>query len=368
MFQPVTTPTNTFAIQPQQPEDKLPEQNLQGKTEQVSSTIICNACKIVNPKASLCGRCKSAHYCNSDCQKKDWKLHKLICSSPKINIPIDLSSFKSKRVKIGNQQILVYSLDSAHSPKNSLFELSDFAESLGYFVMNEFVRQLEIKLKADSSLRNTDVPIPSSQMLKLYTGPLNGWIEEAATSEHSDKLLPLSKLKAFIEKYFNQPGHEALRVPTGNLMDYIKTFHGDLVIELWLESVDDYSDYSLKNILKILKVIPKCELSEMNCVAFAFLMVNEKDFSISSDSYLSTLLKNLRERNYYPVTEPQEGDFVVYFEAVKNTPSHIGFLTSSGKVCSKPGFGYPFAVEHPLNHFSALYGKGGIAFFRKTMK
>lgn len=40
--------------------------------------IMCNTC---NEKAgsNRCGRCHSRFYCSLDCQKLDWKDHKLTC-------------------------------------------------------------------------------------------------------------------------------------------------------------------------------------------------------------------------------------------------------------------------------------------------
>jgi hypothetical protein len=51
------------------------KQGLVLATKKVSA---CAHCK--NPGAKLkCGRCKSAKYCNQECQKKDWKQHKTQC-------------------------------------------------------------------------------------------------------------------------------------------------------------------------------------------------------------------------------------------------------------------------------------------------
>jgi hypothetical protein len=42
----------------------------------------CLHCKNVRPKLVKCRRCRSAHYCNPKCQKKDWKTHKKSCFAP----------------------------------------------------------------------------------------------------------------------------------------------------------------------------------------------------------------------------------------------------------------------------------------------
>jgi hypothetical protein len=43
-------------------------------------------------KLMSCGVCKKAHYCNRECQKRDWKLcHKLVCSATPIIKNLDVS-------------------------------------------------------------------------------------------------------------------------------------------------------------------------------------------------------------------------------------------------------------------------------------
>lgn len=46
------------------------------------SSSIGHACIICQtPSACTCARCKSSHYCSSDCQLDDWPVHKLLCAS-----------------------------------------------------------------------------------------------------------------------------------------------------------------------------------------------------------------------------------------------------------------------------------------------
>ncbi|PSN72459.1 hypothetical protein BS50DRAFT_583994 [Corynespora cassiicola Philippines] len=43
------------------------------------SPTICGACKEIG--TLRCGGCKNMHYCGSECQRKDWRVHKLLCKS-----------------------------------------------------------------------------------------------------------------------------------------------------------------------------------------------------------------------------------------------------------------------------------------------
>jgi len=50
--------------------------------ELISEKKTCAVCKIeesVKLKMKYCSICKSVRYCSAECQKKDWKTHKLVC-------------------------------------------------------------------------------------------------------------------------------------------------------------------------------------------------------------------------------------------------------------------------------------------------
>ena len=40
---------------------------------------VCNKCG--NPGTLRCSKCKKVYYCSKECQKSDWKTHKLSCST-----------------------------------------------------------------------------------------------------------------------------------------------------------------------------------------------------------------------------------------------------------------------------------------------
>eukprot|EP00899_Mesostigma_viride_P026483 jgi/Mesvir1/7019/Mv09150-RA.1 len=59
--------------------------------EEVRSTLLCNACGMVEPtdkKFPVCARCHLARYCSTECQKVDWKAgHKEACCLPRAKFP-----------------------------------------------------------------------------------------------------------------------------------------------------------------------------------------------------------------------------------------------------------------------------------------
>ena len=39
----------------------------------------CHQCHVTSEDLMFCSRCKKVLYCNRDCQKEDYKLHKMVC-------------------------------------------------------------------------------------------------------------------------------------------------------------------------------------------------------------------------------------------------------------------------------------------------
>ena len=57
-----------------------------GKIDSLNNNYRCSYCSLRLIKVSTCGRCKAAHYCGKDCQKKHWKSrHKRECVPYKKN-------------------------------------------------------------------------------------------------------------------------------------------------------------------------------------------------------------------------------------------------------------------------------------------
>jgi hypothetical protein len=54
-------------------------------TSELTAKDFCVNCNKIG-KADLCGRCKKVRYCNAECQKSNWEVHKTYCSSePPLN-------------------------------------------------------------------------------------------------------------------------------------------------------------------------------------------------------------------------------------------------------------------------------------------
>ncbi len=70
---------NLKTEQPPKKESPAPEQKKATEAETIKK--ICGGCKNLTTSTMKCSKCK-VYYCNSACQTRDWKAHKLICRAP----------------------------------------------------------------------------------------------------------------------------------------------------------------------------------------------------------------------------------------------------------------------------------------------
>ena len=78
-----TAATTTYNVRDYQNPDAGADQPLtkakaKGKKD---GTPVCFHCGKANPKLLTCSACHHARYCDRDCQRKDWKRHKLACKA-----------------------------------------------------------------------------------------------------------------------------------------------------------------------------------------------------------------------------------------------------------------------------------------------
>src|SRR6218665_1278061 len=56
------------------------------QTQELPSTLPlmsrCNSCGVLGTEMKKCSQCKSACYCSPECQRRDWKNHKITCRRP----------------------------------------------------------------------------------------------------------------------------------------------------------------------------------------------------------------------------------------------------------------------------------------------
>lgn len=113
----------------------------------------------------------------------------------------------------------------------------------------------------------------------------------------------------------------------------------------------------------------KVDPTSLSCVAFALLKTKEKRavdliFKECPDRFLKNLIEHLTEWNYRPVSEPDEGDLVLYLTN-ENDVDHVGYLSAEGVVHSKIGIRNPFSHHHKI--FSIPPGSATVLFFRKSV-
>lgn len=69
---------NSSTLTPEDVRQALKASGMKATTKQA---LGCALCGLVTGDLKKCGKCKSVLYCSAECQKKDWPVHKLACSS-----------------------------------------------------------------------------------------------------------------------------------------------------------------------------------------------------------------------------------------------------------------------------------------------
>lgn len=82
---------------------------------------LCGSCgtmlmsKLRNVKLMSCGVCKVTHYCNRECQKKDWKLaHKMICGTTSVMKNLETSQICVRILSIMSLSTTSEGVDPCH--------------------------------------------------------------------------------------------------------------------------------------------------------------------------------------------------------------------------------------------------------------
>jgi hypothetical protein len=104
------------------------------------------------------------------------------------------------------------------------------------------------------------------------------------------------------------------------------------------------------------------EASDLSCYEYAFCQL--KDGKALSSEY-GTILDSLKEWGYNQVSQPKEGDLVIYLH--NEEPTHAGIYRGDGLVESKWGNQRPLVYLHQLNDVPTSYGNQ-VMFFHPPLK
>ena len=126
------------------------------KQKRVGSSRVCNFCKTKNTTCQDCMKCKSVHYCSKDCQRSDWKIHKLFCGlrcddlSTKDSTSSTMDTVKAFLLPEGSD-----SPTMIHLPLKNITSSEGRYEKL-YFngFIDGFTNRIRSDLFTDSSIRN----------------------------------------------------------------------------------------------------------------------------------------------------------------------------------------------------------------------
>jgi hypothetical protein len=155
---------------------------------ETASCQVCKKGKAEGLKLSFCNSCRSVSYCSRECQKADWKTHKVICKELNVGDAKQIAhSDQQARAEIAKEQAKL--AISGCTPRVRRF-FGLFLESKGDTDHTDTVRKMKTILLKESRSSRRDILFRSlsilselpSKMLKLPTSPLKVVLESVDAS------------------------------------------------------------------------------------------------------------------------------------------------------------------------------------------
>jgi hypothetical protein len=145
---------------------------------ETASCQVCEKGMAEGLKLSFCSACRSVSYCSRECQKADWKTHKVICKELNVGdakqiVHPDHQSYAEQRKEMAKR-----ALSECDPRARRFFDL--FLDTQGDTDHTESVRKMKKIFHKESRLKRQAILICSltilsqlpSEMLKLPTSPL----------------------------------------------------------------------------------------------------------------------------------------------------------------------------------------------------
>jgi hypothetical protein len=332
--------------------------------------IICSSCASLNPQEYTCLNCRKVTYCSEQCWHRDWVSHRLLCTSaftPEFTLTINGHLLKGGKAKIKEWDV------SFFSPAENLKELSYFTiiESMS-FIHRKFLKDIKnfVLDYTKSHSEASTVTFNNELVFSLFNRKLSDYQNLV-----DNQIFPilLDKIRTLTFEFFKNFG--SFQVPVNKVMR--KRFLNKLC--------SDFESNMLKcadNIHPNHHISPFDRLSSevflgkvpfypryFSCVSYALYKTGETRaaefiFNENQGQFIRVLPSYLKEWGYQSVTNPQEGDLVLYFISLDDTPKHVGIYQSSGTVDSKLGIFNAFTCEHQIFDMHSAFGKK-VVFFRK---
>lgn len=90
----------------------------------------CSVCKEISNSTKMCSVCKNSRYCSKECQKQDWKKHKVICKPKERKMVLGCDKYiKMRRKSVIKQynntdESEVIDISNIHIIHNNVYNLS----------------------------------------------------------------------------------------------------------------------------------------------------------------------------------------------------------------------------------------------------